>query len=53
LKNFVLSICLIALLASCKSNEEETAQKTVDRYMVFVDSVNKLRPEERAARWKE
>ena len=45
------ALFLLAGLYSCKSKEEETAQKTVDRYVIFVDSVNKLKPEQREARW--
>jgi len=40
------------VLSSCKSKEEDTAQKTVDRYVIFVDSVNKLKPQQRDARWE-
>lgn len=36
---------------SCKSETEKTAEKNVDRYVVYVDSINNLDAAERSANW--
>jgi len=54
MKNFklVLGAAVIAAgLASCKDEAKETAEKNVDHYVVFVDSINGLDAAERSANW--
>lgn len=54
MRNFklVLGAAVIAAgFASCKDEAKMTAEKHVDHYVVFVDSVNKLDAQERAANW--
>lgn len=52
MKMFRLFLIAAALfLFSCQSKEEKTAQGAVDRYIVFVDSVNKAKYERRRERW--
>lgn len=48
----VLGVAVIAFgFTSCKSETEKTAEKNVDRYVTYVDSVNNLDAAERAANW--
>lgn len=48
----VLGAAVIAFgFTSCKSETEKTAEKNVDRYVSYVDSVNNLDAAERAANW--
>lgn len=50
--NLVLGAALVAAGAvSCKNDVETTAKKNVDRYVVYVDSVNNLDAAERTANW--
>jgi hypothetical protein len=44
-------IIIAVLLASCQSKEESTAQKAIDRYIIFVDSINKADFDKRKERW--
>jgi len=44
------ALCFM-LTSSCQTNEESVAQKAIDRYIVFVDSVNKADFEKRKGRW--
>jgi hypothetical protein len=39
------------LMASCQSKEEKAAQGAVDRYVIFVDSVDKAKYDKRKERW--
>jgi len=51
--NLVLGLAAVALaFTSCKNEAKETAQKNVDHYVVFVDSVNGLDEAEREANWE-
>lgn len=45
------AVIIAAGFASCKSEGEKMAEKNVDRYVVYVDSVNNLDAAERAANW--
>lgn len=48
----MLGAAVIAFgFTSCKSETEKTAEKNVDRYVTYVDSVNNLDAAERAANW--
>ena len=47
-KFFAAAIAIIFI--SCKSKEEDTAQKAIDRYVIFVDSVNTANYEKRKER---
>jgi hypothetical protein len=38
-------------MISCKSEQERSAQKAIDRYVIFVDSVNKAEHKKRVKRW--
>ena len=50
--NLVLGAVIVAAgFVSCKSESEKTAEKNVDRYVVFVDSINNLDAAERSANW--
>jgi len=50
--NLVLGAAVVAAgFASCKSETETTAEKNVDRYVVYVDSINGLDAAERSANW--
>jgi len=54
MKNYklVLGAAVIAAsFASCKDEAKQTAEKHVDHYVVYVDSVNNLDAAERAANW--
>jgi hypothetical protein len=54
MKNYklVLGAAVIAAsFASCKDEAKTTAEKHVDHYVVYVDSVNNLDAAERAANW--
>jgi len=44
-------IASVTLFISCQTKEESTAQKAVDRYIVFVDSVNETKFDKRKERW--
>jgi len=39
------------LLCSCQSKQERAAQAAIDRYIIFVDSVNKAKFDKRKERW--
>jgi hypothetical protein len=45
------AIAITAVFASCKNEEKQLAEKHVDHYVVFVDSVNSLDAAERSANW--
>lgn len=50
--NLVLGAALIAAgLTSCKSESEQMAERNLDRYESFVDSVDRLDAAERSANW--
>lgn len=50
--NLALGAVLVAAgVVSCKNEGEKTAEKNVDRYVVYVDSINNLDGAERAANW--
>lgn len=50
--NLAVAVVLIAAgFTSCKSESEKMAEKNVDRYVVYVDSINNLDAAERAANW--
>ena len=54
MKNFKLVLGAAAIIAgfsSCKNEAKDTAEKNVDHYVVFVDSVNSLDAAERSANW--
>lgn len=48
---FVCIVALPLLLFSCKSSEERSGQKAIDRYVIFVDSVNEASYKKRIERW--
>lgn len=45
------AVIIAAGFASCKSENEQMAEKNVDRYVVYVDSINNLDATERSANW--
>ncbi len=46
------SIAIAGILSiSCQSNEKKAAQGAIDRYIVFVDSVNEAKFDKRKERW--
>jgi hypothetical protein len=48
----LLGAALVAAgFTSCKSETEQTAEKNVDRYIVYVDSIERLDAAERSANW--
>jgi hypothetical protein len=50
--NLVLGAAVVAAgFASCKNEKETMAEKNVDRYVVYVDSINGLDAAERSANW--
>lgn len=50
--NLVLGAALVAAsVTSCKTDAEMTAEKNVDRYESFVDSIDRLDNTERTANW--
>ncbi len=50
--NLMLGAAILAAgFTSCKSESEKMAEKNVDRYVVFVDSINGLDAAERSANW--
>jgi len=54
MKSFKLVLGAAAIaagFASCKNEAKDTAEKNVDHYVVFVDSVNSLDAAERSANW--
>ena len=54
MKNLKLALgaaVIVAGFASCKNEAKDTAEKNVDHYVVFVDSVNSLDAAERSANW--
>lgn len=51
--NLALAAILVSAgFVSCKDEAKVTAEKNVDHYVVFVDSVNNLDASERAANWE-
>ena len=54
MKSFKLVLgaaAIAASFASCKNEAKDTAEKNVDHYVVYVDSVNSLDAAERSANW--
>ena len=54
MKNLKLTLGLVALAAiftSCKDENQEMAQKSVDSYEKYVDSVSNVAQAEAAANW--
>lgn len=52
-KNLILVLALIVLgFASCKSDEETKAEKSVESYIVFVDSVENVAPSDAVVNWQ-
>lgn len=51
MKKIVTFVFLCLALYSCQSEKERTAQKAIDRYVIFVDSVNQADFQRRALRW--
>lgn len=50
--NLVLAAALVAMGAtSCKNEQQEMAEKNIDRYEAYVDSINGLDAAERNANW--
>jgi uncharacterized protein YpuA (DUF1002 family) len=50
---FVLGLTVIALgVTSCKGEKEQEAEKTIDNYTVYVDSVSNVSVEDAKANWK-
>jgi hypothetical protein len=50
--NLVLGMAVIALgFTSCKDEKTEEANKTVDSYVVYVDSLENVAPEDAKANW--
>ena len=49
----LLYVILLAgiIIVSCQSKEEKSAQGAIDRYVIFVDSVNKAKFDKRRERW--
>ncbi len=53
IKNLFLGIALIALgFSSCKDEKEEQAEKAVDNYVVYVDSIEKVAIEDAQNNWE-
>jgi len=52
IKNFILGFAVIAMgFVSCKSEEETNAEKTVDTYVVYVDSLGNVASADAKANW--
>src|SRR5687768_3891212 len=52
-KSLLLGAAVIALgFTACKSDEEKQAEKTVDTYTVYVDSVNNVAAADAKANWE-
>jgi len=52
-KSLLLSAAVIALgFTACKSDEEKQAEKTVDTYTVYIDSVNNVAAADAKANWE-
>jgi hypothetical protein len=52
-KIFVLGLAVVALgFTSCKGEKEKEAEKTIDSYTVYVDSVNTVPAEDAKANWQ-
>jgi len=50
---FVLGMAVVALgFTSCKGEKEKEAEKTIDSYTVYVDSVNTVPAEDAKANWQ-
>ena len=52
LKVILGAVAITATLASCKDEAKVTAEKNVDHYSSYVDSVNNLSAETRLANWE-
>ena len=54
IKNLVLGLAVIAMgFVSCKSEEETNAEKTVDTYVVYVDSLGNVSSTDAKTNWAE
>ncbi|HEX8562966.1 MAG TPA: hypothetical protein VF676_08315 [Flavobacterium sp.] len=54
IKNLALGLAVIAMgFVSCKSEEETNAEKTVDTYVVYVDSLGNVASTDAKANWSE
>lgn len=53
IRNLFLGIALIALgFSSCKDEKEEQAEKAVDNYVIYVDSIEKVAIEDAQNNWE-
>lgn len=48
---FLGAVIVAAGFTSCKNETEQTAEKNIDRYVVYVDSIERLDAAERSANW--
>ncbi len=54
IKNLILGLAVIAMgFVSCKSEEETNAERTVDTYVVYVDSLGNIASADAKANWAE
>src|SRR6187431_1589507 len=52
-KNFLLGMAVFALgFSSCKDEKKVQAEKTVERYIVYVDSIEKIGPVATKENWE-
>lgn len=51
IRNLILGSAVLAAFASCKSETETQAEKTVDTYVVYVDSVGNVATADAKANW--
>ena len=49
---YIIYVLIAVSFIACKNKQEQAAQKAIDRYIVFVDSVNQARHENRVRRWQ-
>jgi hypothetical protein len=54
MKKLLIYLIIISgiITTSCQSKEKKSAQGAIDRYVIFVDSVNKAKPDKRVERWE-
>ncbi|CAM3716334.1 hypothetical protein FSS13T_25980 [Flavobacterium saliperosum S13] len=52
-KFYIAAVSIAAVMTSCKDEKKEMAEKTVNSYAAYVDSISKVDPKDAAGNWEE
>lgn len=52
-KFYIAAVSIAAVMTSCKDEKKEMAERTVNSYAAYVDSISKVDPKDAAGNWEE